>query len=123
MAGCIDQVEDVTLTIGGHVLHAGSLELDRDAPLALQLHIVEELLLHVAGGNGAGVLQQAIGQGRFAMVDMRNDAEIADAGDGSVCHRAGVGQACGRPRGLGPGSGSDTILVRGAHAPEFGLRC
>ena len=78
MAGGINQVEDVELTIGGFVFHPGRLELDRDAALPLQVHVVEELLLHVPCRHRAGGLQQAVGQGRFAVVDVGNDAEIAN---------------------------------------------
>ena len=92
MAGGINQVEDIQLTIGGLVFHPGCLEFDRDAALPLQVHVVEELLLHVPGRHRAGGLQQAIGQGRFAMVDVGNDAEIADPLNGNVGH----GQAAGR---------------------------
>ena len=92
MAGGINQVEDVELTIGGRVFHPGRLELDRDAALPLQVHVVEELLLHVPGRHRAGGLQQPVGQGRFAVVDVGNDAEIADPLNGNVGH----GQAAGR---------------------------
>ena len=46
--------------------------------LALQIHVVQHLLLHVAVGDGAGDLQQPVGQGALAVVDMGDDAEIAD---------------------------------------------
>ena len=82
----IDQVEDVALSIRSGVLHAGGLKLDRDAAFTLQFHVVEELLLHVASCDRAGVLQHPIGQGRFAMVDVGNDAEISDPGHGYVSH-------------------------------------
>ena len=105
MAGGVDQVEHIQLTVGRPVFHAGCLQLDRDAALALQLHVVEELFLHVAGGHRARVLQQPVGQGGFAVVDVGDDAEIADPGNG------GVGHALGEPlprkgavgsRGLNP---------------------
>jgi hypothetical protein len=76
--GGINQVEDVGLAVRRLVLHARGLELDGDAPLPLQFHVVQELLLHVTGSHRSGVLQQAIGQGRFAVVDVGNDAEVAD---------------------------------------------
>ena len=74
----IDQVEDVLLPIGRRVIHPGGLKLDRDSPLPLQVHVVQELVLHVPVGHGARVLQQAVGQGRLAVVDVGNDAEVAD---------------------------------------------
>ena len=51
---------------------------DRDAALALQVHRVENLVHHLALGQRPGVLEQAIGQRRFAVVDVRNDREISD---------------------------------------------
>ena len=78
MTRCIDEVEHVLLSIGRLVVHAGGLELDRDPPFPLQLHVVEELLLHIPIGHRAGVLQQTVGQRRLAMVDVGNDAEISD---------------------------------------------
>ena len=78
MTGGVDQVEDVGLAVGRLVLHARGLELDGDPPLPLELHVVEELLLHVPDRHRAGVLEQAIGQGRLPVVDVGNDAEIAD---------------------------------------------
>ena len=78
MAWSVDEVEHILLTIRGLVVHAGGLKLDRDPPFSLQLHVVEELFLHVPIGHRAGVLQQPISQRRLAMVDMGNDAEISD---------------------------------------------
>jgi hypothetical protein len=36
------------------------------------------LILHLAGGDGAGPVQQAIGKRRLPMIDMGDDAEIPD---------------------------------------------
>ncbi len=89
MAGGINEVEHILLTIRRLVVHAGRLELDRDPPFPLQLHVVEELLLHIPIGHRAGVLQQPVGQRRLAMVDVGNDAEVANPFDGSVGHAVG----------------------------------
>ena len=56
---------------------------------------------HLALGEAAGRLDQPVGQGRFAMVDMGDDGEIADLG--KVGHGAGVstggaGREAGWPR-------------------------
>src|SRR5271157_2886252 len=52
--------------------------LDGDAALALQVHGVQHLLHHFALRKRAGDLQQAVRQRRLAVVDVRNDREIAD---------------------------------------------
>ena len=78
MAWGVDEVEHILLTIRRFVIHAGGLELDRDPPFPLQLHVVEELLLHIPIGHRAGVLQQTVGQRRLAMVDVGDNAKISD---------------------------------------------
>ena len=60
-------------------VHADGLGLDRDAALALELHRVEELLAHLALAHGASQLEHAIGERRLAMVDVRDDREVANA--------------------------------------------
>ena len=58
---------------------ADGLSLDRDAALALELHGVEQLLAHVPLGDGAGQLEDAVGERRLAVVDVRDDREVANA--------------------------------------------
>jgi hypothetical protein len=55
------------------------VRLDGDAALALQIHVVEHLRFHLAPGDSAGEFEQAVGQGGFAVVDVRDDREISDA--------------------------------------------
>ena len=76
VAGRVDQVEDVALPVDADVLG-----LDRDAPLALEIHRVEVLRAHVAGVDGAGDLEDPVGQRRLAVVDVGDDREVADAGE------------------------------------------
>jgi hypothetical protein len=67
---------------------ADGLRLDGDAALALDIHRVEHLLLHLAQRQAAGDLDQAVGQRRFAMVDMGDDGEIADESRQMACRSA-----------------------------------
>ena len=76
VAGRVDQVEDVALPVDADVLG-----LDRDAPLALEVHRVEVLRPHVAGVDGAGELEDAVGERALAVVDVGDDREVADAGE------------------------------------------
>ena len=78
MAGRVDQVQFVLLTIIVRIEHAHGLGLDRDPLLPLQVHAVQHLLRHLAAGDGPGLLEQAIRQRRFAVIDMGNDAKVAD---------------------------------------------
>ena len=69
----VDQVELVALPDDAH-----GLRLDRDPALALELHRVEQLLAHLAAGDGLGELEDAVGERRLAVVDVRDDREVAD---------------------------------------------
>ena len=66
--GGIDQVELVDFAILGGVQHADRVRLDRYAALALQVHRIENLLLHFAHGER-----------RLPVVNMRNNRKIANA--------------------------------------------
>ena len=46
----------------------------------------EHLLLHLARVEPAGELDQPVGQRRLAVVDMRDDGEVADIVDGNSRH-------------------------------------
>ena len=74
----VDEVEHILLPVGRGVEHAHSGGLDGDAPLPLDVHGIEELSLHVPLGYGIGELHHPIRQGGLAMVDMGDDAEIAN---------------------------------------------
>src|SRR5450759_3519793 len=54
------------------------MRLDGDAAFLLEVHGIEQLRLHVARGDGAGAMQQAVGKRRLPMINMGNDAEIAN---------------------------------------------
>lgn len=60
MARRIDQVELIPLAIVGVIGHANGIGLDRNAALALDIHGVEQLRLHVALVDGMGELEDAV---------------------------------------------------------------
>jgi hypothetical protein len=97
VAGGVDQVENVGLAVPRRIGQPYRLRLDGDAALALDIHGIEHLFLHLARGKPPGGLDQAVGQRRFAMVDMRNDGKVADIGNRAGCHRRGIALAprCG----------------------------
>jgi hypothetical protein len=76
VAGRVDEVEGGPLP-----RHPDVLGLDRDAPLALDVHRVEVLRLHVPHLHGAGDLEDAVGQRRLAVVDVGDDRQAAAGGD------------------------------------------
>ena len=78
MAGRVDQVHLVDLPVLRGVLHPHGGRFDRDAALALQVHRIKHLLLHFAIADGAGNLQQPVGQRALAVVDVGNDGKITD---------------------------------------------
>ncbi len=71
------------------------MALDGDAALALDIHGVEQLSLHVALGHGARELEDAVGQRGLAVVDVRDDGEVADVrGICRIHERHCTGFAC-----------------------------
>ena len=72
-------MEYLALALGFLLLIFG-VGLDGDAALALQVHRVEHLRLHLSRGERAGHLEQAVGQRGFAVVNVRDDRKIADVG-------------------------------------------
>ena len=77
MAGRINQVQLIRLTVLGRVKHRHWMRLDSDAAFFLQIHRVEQLLGHIARGDGAGHVQQPVGERGLPVVNVGDDAEIA----------------------------------------------
>ena len=78
MPGRVDQVEDVGLAVVGLVGQPDGVRLDRDPALALEVHRVEDLGLHLALLERAGHLEEAVRQRGLAVVDVGDDGEVAD---------------------------------------------
>ena len=74
----IDEVELVGLAVLGGVIHGHGAGFDGDAALPLDVHIVEDLILHDPLIDALGQLEDAVRQGGFAVVDVGDDTEIAD---------------------------------------------
>ncbi len=78
MARGIDEVEGIVLPRGRVIGQTDGARLDGDAALPFEIHVVEDLILHDALLYRAAFLDEAVGERGFAVVDMGNDAEIAD---------------------------------------------
>ena len=78
--GRVDQIQDVGLAVVGLVGEPDRVRLDRDAALALEVHRVEDLRLHLARLERARHLEETVRERGLAVVDMRDDGEVADAG-------------------------------------------
>ena len=76
MSRSVNQVERKAFSIF-HIVHLNGMALDGDAALALQVHVVEHLGLHVLARHGIGVLEQSVGECALAVVDVRHNAEVA----------------------------------------------
>ena len=80
MARGVDEVQGIGLAVFRLIIEVDGPGFDGDAPLALQVHIVQELVLHLPLGHGVAQLQQAVRQGGFAVVNVSDDGKIADVG-------------------------------------------
>jgi small subunit ribosomal protein S20 len=67
------------VTIVGVVVDADSVGLDGDTTLAFEIHLIEELSAHVAFGDRTSAFKESVGKRRLSMIDVGDDAEIADA--------------------------------------------
>src|SRR6185312_14522232 len=74
----VDEVELVGLAVARRVRQRYRLRLDGDAALALDRIVVQHLRLHLAIGQATADLDDAVGQGRFAVIDVGDDGEVAD---------------------------------------------
>ena len=74
----VDQVELVAGP-GDRVRHPHRPCLDRDPLLPLQLHGIQQLRRHLPRLHRAGDLQQPVRQRRLAVIDVGDDAEVANA--------------------------------------------
>src|SRR5690606_21291171 len=88
VAGGVDEVQVVGLPVLRRVRHRHRLRLDGDPALALDRVVVEHLRFHLALGQAAAQLDDAVGQRRLAVVDVGDDGKVAD-----LPHRVGHGEA------------------------------
>ena len=69
----VDEVEDVVVPVEADVLG-----FDGDPALPLEVHRIEVLRPHVARVDRPGELEDAVGEGRLPVIDMGDDAEVAE---------------------------------------------
>ena len=73
---CVDEVQLVKVAVE-NMLHDHGPRLDRDPARALQLHIVQQLILHLPLTYRSGRLQKSIGQSALAVINVSDNAEIS----------------------------------------------
>ena len=78
MSGCIDQVELVDAAVARAVFERRRLGLDGDAALALEIHRIEHLFLHLAVAEPPAQLDEAVGERRFAVINVGDDGEVTN---------------------------------------------
>ena len=78
MPWCIDQIEVVYLPIFSFVLQCSGLRLDGYPTLFFDIHRVKNLRFHFTLFESTTTLNNAVGERRFAMVNVRNDGEVSD---------------------------------------------
>src|SRR3972149_632562 len=79
VAGRVDQVQAVVQAVSCLVVEANGAGLDGDAVLALEVHRVEHLARHLSRLDRVRQLQEAVGQGGLAVIDVGDDREVARA--------------------------------------------
>ena len=86
MAGRVDKIEGIGLTILRFVQQTHGLCFDGDAALTLDIHRIEHLAGHFALLQATAHFDHAIRQSRFAMVNMGDDGKITDMREiGHLC--------------------------------------
>jgi hypothetical protein len=74
----VDQVQLVGLTVLRRVRHPHGVQLDGDPALAFEVERVEHLSFHFTLLQHPRLLDQPIREGRLPVVDVGDDAEVAD---------------------------------------------
>src|SRR6266480_8028484 len=76
MARSVEQVQSIALAGFARVTHRHGMRLDCDSPLPFQVHGIKKLILLFPLLDRARALKQPIRQRRFAVIDVRDDAEV-----------------------------------------------
>jgi hypothetical protein len=87
----IEQIQLIGLTRLAFVTHRYRMRFDCDPPLPFKVHRIKKLVLPLTILDRASALQQPVGQGRFAVIDVRNDAKIPRQLNG---HESAIMRAC-----------------------------
>ena len=76
MAGRVDQVQAIGVAVFGFIVQPDALGLDGYAALALQVHGVQHLFVHLALRERSSHFEQPVRQRGLAVIDMRDNTEI-----------------------------------------------
>jgi len=78
MARGVNEIERIIVSVLGPVREGDRLAFDRDPPFPLNIHVIQDLILKIPFLHHARILDQTVRQGRFSVVNMGNNAEVAD---------------------------------------------
>ena len=78
MTGGVDQIEGIDLPVLRLIVDRDSVGFDGDAAFPFQIHIVEHLIFHLPQADGIGFFQYAVGKSTLAVVNVGDNAEIAN---------------------------------------------
>ncbi len=76
MSRSVNEVQCVVFSIKS-IIHLNGMAFDGNAALALQVHVIKNLVLHFLGANGLCELEQSVGQGTLAVIDVSNYTEVS----------------------------------------------
>ena len=77
MTRSVDKVEGIVLPVGGLVVEADGARLDGYAALALKVHVVKDLILHLALLHRAAFFDEAVRQRGLAVVNVCDYGKVA----------------------------------------------
>src|SRR5262249_9888489 len=77
MAGRVEKIQSISLSVFRAISHRYRMRLDRDPPFALEIHRIEQLILLLALVNCPRALEQSIRQRGLAVINVRDDTEVA----------------------------------------------
>ena len=77
VSGCVDKVEFVSFAVVRFVVKLYCARFYGYTALALDIHIIEYLLLHIARGDALRFFKDSVGKGAFAVVYMCNNRKIS----------------------------------------------
>jgi len=86
----VDEVEREGFTCAAGVGKDHGLALDRDPAFPFNVHVIQDLIAKLALVHQPGVLDQPVGQGGFAVIDVGDDAEVPN-----MLHGQSLAKSCG----------------------------
>ena len=78
MSGSVNQIKNISFAVLGAIMQAHGTGFYGNAPFPFNFHVVQNLVFHIPFCHGVGLLQNAVCQGGFAMVNVCDNAKVTD---------------------------------------------